>query len=734
MKYTNNTIKINFTFVFCIVFLFVIFFVKLSYVSLSNTVEGTDLQELADNRSTVTKTLTAERGKIYDNAGNLLAQNVNSYTLIAYLSKSRTTDDRYPKHVVDKETTARQLAEILQPLNENTTYEYILGRLNTPNVYQVEFGTGGRNLTELVKQKIKALALPGIDFIKTSKRYYQNGDFASYIIGYAKKDDNEVIKGELGIEGYCDRFLKGTDGSITYQKDAYGYKMQLSSGDTVSYEVPAQDGYDVYLTLDKQVQIFLDNAVLEFTRFNPEWVTITVADADTGAIIGSSTSPSFNPNKLNITNYNNPLTSYTYEPGSTMKIFSFMSAIEEGKYNGADTYHSGTIEVADYKIKDWNNTGWGTITYDTGFTYSSNVAAVKLAQKLGKKTLYSYYTGLGFGSKTGIELANEYSGDIGFDYETELATASFGQGVTVTPIQMIQALTTLTNDGTVLKPYIIKKIIDPNNNEVVYKGEKKELNKMYSTSTVNKMIELLDATVNGEDGQATGKVYSTPNVRLIGKTGTANYIEDGSYITGNKKTIRSFAGVFPKEKPEYIIYVAVKDFQGTSKNMGTIVKNLVESISKYKNLDERVSDKDDSKIIKVDNYINKSVISSTAKIDNLGASYIIIGDGATVINQYPKKNTKTSQKSKIFLVTNGTNITMPNIVGWSSSEVVDFCNLVGLKYELSGYGYVSESSIPAGTIIDKENMTLTTSLVNLNPQLFAKQEGEPDENGEQKTT
>lgn len=727
MKYTNNTIKIDFKFIFCIVLLFAIFFVKLAYVNLSDVVEGTNLQELADNRSTVTKTLTAERGRIYDNAGNLLAQNVNSYTLIAYLSKSRTTDDRYPKHVVDKETTARGLASILEPLNASTNYEYILKRLNTPNVYQVEFGIGGRNLTELVKQKIEALALPGIDFIKTSKRYYQNGDFASYIVGYAKKyEETNEMKGELGIEGFCDRFLKGTDGTITYQKDAYGYKMQLSGGDTVSYEIPAQDGYDVYLTLDKQVQIFLDNAVQEFVKYSPDWVSITVADARDGAIIGSSSSPSFNPNKLNITNYNNPLTSYTYEPGSTMKIFSFMSAIEEKKYNGEDTYHSGTIDVADYKIKDWNNTGWGKIDYDTGFTYSSNVAAVKLAQNLGKKKLYEYYTDLGFGSKTGIELSNEYVGDIEFNYESELATASFGQGVSITPIQMVQALTTLTNDGTVMKPYIIKKIVDPNSNEVVYEGKKTELKKIYSTSTVNKMIELMDRTVNGDDREVTGRPYSTPNVRLIGKTGTANYISaDGSYIVGSKNVIRSFAGVFPKEKPEYIIYVSTKDFQGTSSAMGKIVKKLVESISKYKNLDERVSDKDESKIITIGNYTNKTIISSIPKIENLGARVIIIGDGSVVTSQYPKKQTKTSQSSIVFLKTNGNTITMPDITGWSSTEVIDFCKLSGLKYDLNGYGYVGTSSIPAGTILDLDNMVLSVGLVNLNPQSFVQQpEGE----------
>lgn len=725
MKYTSNTIKINYIFIFCIALLFCAFIYKLSIIALNDEVEGTNLKELAESRSTITKKLTADRGRILDSQGNLLAQNVNSYTVIAYLSETRTENDKYPKHVKDKEMTATKLAEILEPLNSKMTKEYILGLLNTENVYQVELGPGGRNITELTKQKIEELTLPGIDFIKTSKRYYQNGDFASYIIGYAKKKEgSEEMNGELGIEGFCNNFLKGKDGSITYQQDAYGYK--LASSD-VYYENKSEDGYDVYLTLDKQIQIFVDNAIHEYEKSNPEWVSITIADAKTGAIVGSSSSPSFDPNKLNITNYNNPLTSYTYEPGSTMKIFSFMSAIEEGEYKGDEKYSSGTIAVGDYTIKDWNKVGWGSITFDTGFTYSSNVAAVKLSQRLGKKKLHNYYQKLGFGSKTGIELSNEYLGDIDFNYESEIASASYGQGVTITPIQMIKALTTITNDGTVLKPYVIDKIVNPNTGEIEYEGKRTELEKIYSTSTVNKIIELMDLTVNGSDSAATGKVYASPNVRLIGKTGTANYTNSsGTYVTGSTNVIKSFAGVFPKENPEYIIYAVAKDYEGSSKDVGNIIKKLVESISKYKNLDERNSDKNESKIITVDNYLNKSVISVTQNISEFGPELVVIGDGNTIINQYPKKGTKIGQNTKIFLVTNSKNIAIPNMVGWSSGEVIDFCNLAGIKYNLNGYGYVVSYSVNPGDIVNQD-IPITFELQNINPSLLAKSEEETDE-------
>lgn len=396
-----------------------------------------------------------------------------------------------------------------------------------------------------------------------------------------------------------------------------------------------------------------------------------------------------------------------------MKIFSFMTAMEEGKYDGTALYQSGRKTIADYTIKDWNNYGWGKISYDVGFTYSSNVAAANLAESVGKKTLKQYYTDLGFGSLTGIELSNELAGDIDFEYDIELASASYGQGITITPIQMIQALTTITNDGTLLKPYVIDKIVDPNTGETVYKGKRTEVKKVYSTSTVNKIIELMDLTVNGEDPAATGRGYHTDAVRFIGKTGTANYVgSNGKYITGTYKNIRSFAGIFPKENPEYIIYIAVKDFNGTSKNLGNAIRDLVESVSKYRNLDERPSDKDESKIVKVGNYLNTSLVSSEAKLLNLGVTPVIIGNGNTIVNQYPLKNVKVSQKSKVFLVTNGSEITMPDMKGWSSAELISFCNLVGIPYEINGYGYVESTNISPGAIIDVSTV-VTANLVNI---------------------
>ena len=448
--------------------------------------------------------------------------------------------------------------------------------------------------------------------------------------------------------------------------------------------------------------MYLENAIKEIENFNIDWATITIADAKTGAIVGSTSSPSYNPNILNITDYNNPLVSYTYEPGSTMKIYSFMAAIEEGLYKGDELYQSGSIQVSDYNISDWNKEGWGKITYDKGFTYSSNVAAVLLSQKLGKEKLLDYYKKFGFGKKTGIELSNEYDGKIKFNYESELASASYGQGITTTPIQNIQALTSLSNNGTILKPYIISKIVD-NEGNIVYEGKRTELTKVVSLNTVKKMMDLMDETVNSKDTAVTGYRYHTDKLTLIGKTGTANYTQNGKYVSGQYSTIRSFAGLFPKDDPKYIIYVSVKKFQGASSSLGNIIKKMVESVVTYKNLSDKDSNVDESKVINIASYINQGKNETVKLLEKYGLCPIVIGDGEYIINQYPSINSSVLYGSKVFLVTNGNNITMPNVIGWTHNEINTFAKLIKINYNIDGYGKVINTNIPEGSIIDLNN-------------------------------
>ena len=688
MKKKKSRVKVNKFFVVIFFFAFICAILKLSYVALSPVVDGMNLTEFADSRNTTKETLYASRGNIYDANGEILAKNVNSYTLVAYLSESRTTNPDNPQHVVDKEKTAKALSEVL-----DMDYEYALSRLNVEGAYQVEFGNAGRDLSENKKAEIEALDLDGIGFISGSKRYYKQGSAASYIIGYARMNEVGEIVGEMGIESYYNEELKGTDGETMYAKDAYGYQM----GDAYYTKEPVS-GSDIYLTLDSQIQLILEdvmNSLEENYEFS--WATFTVMDANTGAIVGSASSPNFNPNTLEgLTNYVNPLVGYTYEPGSTMKIFSWLAAMENGVYDGEETFMSGSIDVAGATIYDFNNSGWGEINYDTGFAYSSNVGATNLALKLGSEKLRSFYESLGFGSKTGIELPGEESGIIRLTYESELASASFGQGITTTPIQTLQALSILTNDGVMLKPYIVDKIVDENG-EVTYEGGRTELGEKVSSESINKVYELMyDVVYNG-----LSKSWQPNNVTLAGKTGTAQIASPtGGYLRGDTNYIRSFAGVFPYEDPEYIIYVSVKQIDGGTAAVAKAVTSAVESIANYANITNTESDLDLTKIINLSNYISSNIETTIEELEKLNLKVIKLGNGNTIINQYPLKNTKVLSGSKVFLLTDNTEFTMPDITGWSSSEVMSFCNLIGLKYTFSGYGVVKEFNLTAGEIID----------------------------------
>lgn len=686
------TIKISKFIILVVAFLFVAIICKLSYVVLSDKVDGINLKDKSASISTVKKTLYADRGSIYDVNGEELASTVNSYTVIAYLNSNKT-------NVSDKEKTAKELAPIL-----NMTEEKLIELLNK-KLYQVELRPGGYGITEVVKARIEKLELPGIDFIKNSKkRYYNKSTFASYIIGYAKVLDDGKISGELGIEGYYDDILSGTNGYTKYLKyTSSNYKIPNTNEDTKK----AKDGSDIYLTIDSSIQLIAEKAVSGMKeKFNTDWAVFTVMDAKTGAIVASATNPNFNPNDTNtIKEYMNPLLSYQYEPGSVMKVFSFASSMEEGKYDGEETFKSGSYTLDDGTvIRDSERKGWGTISFDEGFARSSNVAATTLALRLGVDKLSEYYNNLGFGKKTGIELSNEAIGDIEMVYQSELATASFGQGVSVTAIQMLQALSAMTNDGTVIKPYIVDKVVDQNGN-ITYQGKRQVVKKVYSTNTVNKMHEIMKKVID------INKYWQVNNVSIMGKTGTAQIASPkGGYLTGTYDYIKSFAGIFPADDPKYIVYVAGKKPETNIGSWAKVITTAIEEIASYAKLTESKSDADPSKIITLDNYISKYLDTTLEELKNKKIDVIILGNGKYIINQYPLKNKTLLSGEKLFLLTNDKEIKMENLKGWSLSEVKTYCNLIGLKLEYNGYGYVINQSIEENAILDVNNMTLTIEL------------------------
>ena len=703
-KRRKNNIKYSKIFIFISLLLFCLMIARVVQLGTFKEIDGINLHTLASQRTTKTDIEEAKRGTIYSRNGDVLAQNVSSYKLIAYLDPKRTTNKKKPQHVVNKEETAEKLAPIL-----GMEKEEVLTYLNKENLYQTEFGTKGKGLNEIEKKQIEDLNLPGLDFIESFRRYYPKGNFASYIIGYTKTDDEGNTKGEMGIEKQYNDILKGENGYTTYQKDLKGYKI----ANTPEIKVDAIQGKDIYLTIDENIQFFVEQAMNNSDKnYDWEWFTITIMDAKTGAILATSSSPSFDPNVRDISNYMDLFSQTPYEPGSTMKTFTYMAAMENNVYDGNETYKSGVFVTSDgTEIGDWDRGGWGVINYDRGYALSSNVGVINIIDRhMNSLMLRQYFRRLGFGRKTGIELPNENKGNLEFKYETEIFNAGFGQGITTTPVQNVKAMTPLTNDGMLLKPYLISKIVDQSTGEVILENKKEEIERVASTNTVLKMISLMDDCVNGYGN--TGSGYRIDGGELIGKTGTAQIAREngGGYLSGKEDIISSFSGIYPKSNPQIIIYASVKKPSGGSqKPVSNAVKEIVTNVSKYYGNTDTKTETLDIKDYKVPNFKNKKIDLAKQTLETNKINYEIIGVGDKIIEQSPNPKDIITTNDKVYLITNKEQ-KIPNVVGLSSKVAKDVLNKLKVKVNLDGVGYVTEqSTAPDTPITDGMEITLKLS-------------------------
>ena len=696
-KKINRNVTIGNMGLILTLFLFLGLIYRAGVLALSKEVDGINLKTFSNTHTIKHETILAKRGNIYDANGDILAQNVYSYELIAYLEPSR--GEGY--YVKDKEYTAEQLATII-----NLDKERILALLNSTKengdpLYQTSFGSAGRGLTEITKDKIKALNLAGIDFIENQKRYYPKGNYLSYTLGYAKQDSAGKITGEMGIEALYNDVLTGTDGFREYQKDLKGYKI----ANTTESVLEAVDGNDIYLTIDSNVQFFIEQALENAKNtYSFDEANIIVAEAKTGKILGISSTTGFDPNLRNVNSYLDPNISVSFEPGSTMKTFTYMAALETGKYDGNTTFKSGTYTTKDGTVLgDSNRSGWGVISYDRGFALSSNVGICNIITNyLNRDSLMDYFKKLGFGSKTGIELSKETAGAIKFKYETEVLNAGFGQGVMVTSIQNIKALTSIANDGILLQPYIVDKIVD-SNGKVILENTRTELERVASKETTDKIRDLMETVVT----EGTGSNYKMEGYNLIAKTGTAQISSTNGtgYLKGESDFIRGFAGMFPKDDPQIIIYANLKrPYKNSVKPLTDIIKSVVTNVSKYYNIYDAVEASIESTSYTLDNYYNKKVDTVKEKLEKHGIEVILIGDGDTIINQYPNKGITTSKSNKVFLLTNYKNITIPNFKDWSKKDVNTYLKLANIPYTESGMGYLTNQSLK--NVVYEEGMVL----------------------------
>ncbi len=691
--------------------LFFILAVRYSYLMISGHSAGEDLAYRASEKYLRQTVAEPERGKIYDRNGKVLAEDTDSYKLVAILDKKMSEGSDKPRHVKDKKKTAKALAKILD-MDEDD----ILDKLKTKNAFQVEFGQKGKDLTYKQKTQIEKLKLPGLTFETEKKRFYPNGNFASHLIGLADKDpDTNKLKGVSGAEKVFDSYLKGKTGKNSYKQDIWGMLVPNSED-----SIKAQNGDDLHLTLDSNIQVFVENALDEMVdRYEPKDLFAVVMDAKTGEILGYSQRPTFNPDTKKDfgKKWANDLYQNTYEPGSTFKTYGLAAAIEEGKFEPNKKFKSGHREIDGFKIYDWNDDGWGNIPMTTGFTYSANTLMMKLQDLVGADKAKAYYEKFGFGKKTGGLFDSEAPGNIAFDNELQRKTSSFGQSTTVTPIQMLQAETAIINQGNMLEPYYVKSIQNKESNETIKKGEKKVVGNPISKDTAKKTMTELDKVVNSKESHATN--YKIDGYRVAGKTGTAQVpdTKNGGYVDGANPYFVSFMGYAPAKDPEVVVYAGMslaqkRDLEAYEYGVSRGFNPIMENTLKYLDVEE-TEGKAKTNESDVPDVVNMSTQKATDAIKGKKLEPIVIGKGDKIKKQIPLKGKNVQDKERILLVTDG-EMTMPDTENWTKRDLLKLQEATGIEVESEGSGYVSEQSVSQNQTI-KSGTKVKFTLSNNHP-------------------
>ena len=680
---------------------------------------GTDLNLYVDSSNTVVDYTKAMRGNLYDRNGNVIAQDTRTYNIVCILDESRPSIDGEISYVKDKETTASALSKILM-----IDYDKVLALLNQ-DVYQTELGNAGRNLSKNTKDEIEALQLPGIEFTDSIQRLYPNHTFASNLIGYAIADESGSTVGQMGLELYLDSYLSGQDGKRVYQVDKNGYVLPGMKEENVS----AVNGNDVYLTLDVSIQQALETAFKETEeKFNATSVWGGVMELDTGKVVAWGQSPSFDPNSLeNITNYNNIGSQSAYEPGSTMKTFVWAAAINEGKYDGsaladgnefcwtsdADNNPSKTSQdnAMGACIYNANRKKWGTVTLDDGLVYSLNSVAATIETEVITPAIYEQYLDdFGFFQKVDIDGLPESEGIKQFTWPADKLSLSYGQGSTVTMLQMFQAYSAIFSDGSMVKPYFVESIRDPyDSSNVIYQAETEVTGNPITEESAKKIQSILYEVVNRSDGAA--RFFKIPECELIGKTGTAEVAgNDGKYESG--RNIASVMLAMPADDPKVLVYYAFD--AAYTVEMATYTepqKSLLRKIAQVYGFSQ-----DDSSVAAVTtdenadvelvetsmpSLLNHTVEYARNQLEGSNTQLIVLGGGNNVIDQYPKTSDTLTSGDRVFLLTDSNSFEMPDLTGWTRKDVAALWSITGFGFELSGEGVVTSQSVPSGITVTK---------------------------------
>lgn len=676
--------------------------------------------------SIVDTEVEAKRGTIYDRNHQVIAQEVDAWTIVAYLDESVVDENGDPDYVKDAEKTAEKLCEVLEDAKESNV-EKILEKAMDQGLTQTELGTGTKRLDEETMEKVKDLDLPGIDFIETTNRYYPTTPYSSTMVGFAAYDEDEQkIVGKMGLEQTMNDVLAGEDGHVQYQQTVDG---SILPGTTTVYK-EAVDGDNVVLTLDSSLQSVVEKAMeetIENNRATSAWAV--VMEVETGKILAWASYPTYDQNEhKEIPSYTDAVSSMVYEPGSVMKPFTYATAIDTGTLPYNTMYRAGSFEygydAANNKINRVNgvNTGYptiydaqgndyGTLTFEDGLALSSNVGICELlANYMNYDSLGKYLDRFGFFQETGIPYISEQTGTKNIDVPMDYLRTGFGQSSSITVLQLMQAYSAIFNDGVMVRPYVVDSIEDAKTGGVKKQYSTKAKGTPISKETANKVTEMMKHVL---DEGMSGERFAIDGVSMAAKTGTGEIynVEQGKYDTVNYTS--SVMAAAPAEDPKIMVYwgmigpnyeaYSAKQFQDIMR--AALIAYGVSSETKES---DKTQEEEKWETYTMPNLVNHSVSYAGSKTENWKCQMVYIGGGSTILRQYPPAGSTISSQDRVFLLTDGNAITMPDMTGWTRKDITAFWELTGIQIQTDGYGVVTSQSVEPETPISTDTAISVT--------------------------
>lgn len=718
------------------IFLFFVFLINFAIIIGTDQKFGVNLSKGAEVVHQKTVTVAARRGTIYDRNGVPIAEDATTYNVYAIIDKSYKSATGKILYV--EESQYDKVAEIFNQYLE-LDKDYVKTQLSQKNLKQVSFGAQGNGITysnmNAMREAFEAAGIEGIDFTTSPNRSYSNGVFASQFIGLAQlqedKEGNKTLKGTSGMEQALDRVLAGQNGIVTYEKDRNGNVVPGSE----KVSVQAEDGKDVYTTLSADLQTYLETRMNAFQeKVKGKFVNATLVSAKTGEILATSQRPTYNAdtkeglNEKNLGNWNTMLYQGQYEPGSTMKVMTLASAIDNGSFNPNDTYDSREYKVMDATIRDWDvNMGiseGGTLTFAQGFTYSSNVGMTILEQKMGNDKWLDYLSKFKFGLPTRFGMGNETYGSLPGDNYVTIAMSSFGQGIGVTQVQMLRAFSSVANDGVMVEPKFINAIHDPKTNTARKTATEiigNPVSEKAAQTTRDYMVQ-----VGTDPYKGTLNVGGEPVIQVAGqnvavKSGTAQIASENGYLEGENDYIYSVVAMTPAENPEFIMYVTVQQPEEKFQPIfwQEVVNPVLEEAVALKdslNLTtettpalETVTEETSYKMPSLEDLTKqlglKHQVSPGGLADELRRNLvqpIVLGTGGKIkkVSVKEGKNLKANQQ---VLILSDDLESLPDMYGWTKANVERFAKWQGIEVTFKG----------EGSKVVKQSEKTNTSLKNL---------------------